>query len=169
MGICYELYNHTQKEFTNLKDYAVETKFWVNSPLANLFQSATRYYWFHTDNVELISDSENRYFDLRNTYKDVTNEIVKEYNQHAEDNETRYHDGTMPKVLTIDEYQNTNKELGESTCPKCGYDGLGVFDDRAGFQQHAHQLNPNNPFLWICGNCSEAFQRKTKEDEGKTV
>ena len=67
----------------------------------------------------------------------------------------------------VEESQNTNKELGESTCPKCGYDGLGVFDDRTGFQQHAHQLNPNNPFLWICGNCSEAFQRKTKEDEDK--
>jgi len=104
MGICYELYNHTQKEYTNLKNYAVEVKFWINSPLANLFQSATRYYWFHSDNVELIGDSDNRFFDLRDTYKDVTDEIVKEYNEHAEDNENHYHDGTMPKVLTIEGY-----------------------------------------------------------------
>lgn len=53
--------------------------------------------------------------------------------------------------------------MTEPKYPKCGYDGLGVYDNRVGFQQHTHQLNPNNPFLWICGNCSEAFQRKTVE------
>ena len=43
-------------------------------------------------------------------------------------------------------------------CPKCGYDGLGVYDGRKGFQQHAKQLNPDNPNKLICGNCSEAFK-----------
>ena len=70
--------------------------------------------------------------------------------------------------LKLREYScNTDKELDEGKCPKCGYDGLGVYNNKAGFQQHAYQLNPNNPFLWICGNCSEAFQRKNVKEKGE--
>ena len=110
MGICYELYNHTQKEFTKIGyEYAVETKFWVNSPLSNFLVYATRYYWYHSDDVKLIADTEDAYFDLKQTYKDVTNEIVKEYNEHADSNERDYKDGTIPKILTnneIPKYRN---------------------------------------------------------------
>lgn len=42
-------------------------------------------------------------------------------------------------------------------CPKCGYNGLGIHDNRKGFQKHQNQLNPNSPHNLICGNCSEAF------------
>ena len=48
----------------------------------------------------------------------------------------------------------------EVKCPKCGYDGLGVRNGRKGYQKHANQINPQNPYKLICGNCSEAFDRK---------
>jgi hypothetical protein len=34
-------------------------------------------------------------------------------------------------------------------CPECDYDG-GKWD-------HTKQINPNNPYLLICVNCSHAF------------
>lgn len=43
-------------------------------------------------------------------------------------------------------------------CPKCGYDGLGVYDGRRGYQKHQKQLNVYNPDKLICGNCSVAFK-----------
>ena len=111
MGICYELYNFTEKEYTNLGRYAIETKFWVNSPLSNIFIYATRYYWFHSDDVRLIADTGDDYFDLRDVFKDVTDELVKEYNEYADSNEERYHDGTIPKVLAIEEYQPKQQKI----------------------------------------------------------
>ena len=45
-------------------------------------------------------------------------------------------------------------------CPKCGYDGLGEHDNRKGFGKHINQLNPENQYDIICGNCSEVFCKK---------
>jgi len=36
-----------------------------------------------------------------------------------------------------------------SPCPSCGYDG--------GKWGHQKQINPDNPFKWICGSCSQVF------------
>jgi len=47
-----------------------------------------------------------------------------------------------------------------NTCPACGYDGKGMCDGRYGYQKHTKQLNPQNPYELICGNCSEAFKLK---------
>ena len=44
---------------------------------------------------------------------------------------------------------------GLVVCPKCGWNGSSKFN------AHIKQLNRDNPFVCICGKCSEAFQRKT--------
>jgi len=43
-------------------------------------------------------------------------------------------------------------------CPKCKYIG-------SNFNPHKKQMNPDNPFEWICGNCSEAFILKSHKQD----
>lgn len=43
--------------------------------------------------------------------------------------------------------------MGEKmNCPECDYDG--------GKYGHTKQLNPNNPFDWICSGCGHAFKKE---------
>lgn len=97
MGTLYELYNFTREEYTRVGKYSVNTKNWCESPLANFyfFMTKTHLFWFPDNNIRLISDNDDSYFDLRETFKDITDEAVSEYNDYAEDIDTQ-------KILPVD-------------------------------------------------------------------
>lgn len=44
------------------------------------------------------------------------------------------------------------KKVVMRNCPSCNYDG--------GKYGHPNQLNPNNPYKYICGKCGKPFDKK---------